>query len=743
MPKFIVTSGSHFQPFTYDEMVKPLMQMAEAQNSAQDAYDLLSMETAALEDYLTENEDDAMARGLYNNYRQRLESLQNNLWGNGYTPQTRRDLALARTGYAQDIKGKLQNNIERRQAQSKAYWDMKHANPDMVMGRDPGSFGLDNYIQDPNFGNNWFAYSAKQFESEVGAEVEARAKGMLADLQDPNNVKKNPRLEAILTRVINQGVTNQETVLANAVVDDVYQLDENARRQYYLEHSTPDAVVIMSEALINRYNATGINDSDVIPSERKRLLDRGKAGFAKGVMQPKVDDIKDPEFELQMAIRKAQAESDIDFNNYKRKKIWDAEQAAATAQADFMSWYDTYTEQLSGPNAKKAMDATEDYDITPGPVVRGTNGAEAHNKVEASDLVFMEQDAIDAYDKLGFDYRLNPTTWMGKATPSSKYLQGEITVQTEDGPKVYETRYAPYAKVRGRNGEGYVQYREKGSDGKFKVSIPLTDYYNEKRKAYEDNVRYYQEKEKKIYDMAVINPEKRAKDYAEQGIDFKTPLSDFRSEVMHKSENATYDATRVYFGRKGTDKGEYADMLTSYLESGLELGSSLFDRGSIKKDPKRRSYTGTGSYIHKITEHNTLEKKAADPDDAFDIDKGKISNVNGVEITPEGLLEGYISGEPYIVFHTSRGRYAVGVKMLQSNGIEGIFRNLIQQGVRDANGTQVMPSVAQIIEDDRISEPAKDAMLKAMAVRATSEMRMFMNQVITQSRGGTNKDDQN
>ena len=103
MARFIVTSGSHFQPLTYDELVKPLMQMTEAQNKAQDAYDQISMETNALENYISQNPGDENARAMYDNYKAKLSALQNNLWNNGYSSQTARDLSVARAGYAGDV----------------------------------------------------------------------------------------------------------------------------------------------------------------------------------------------------------------------------------------------------------------------------------------------------------------------------------------------------------------------------------------------------------------------------------------------------------------------------------------------------------------------------------------------------------------------------------------------------------------------------------------------------------------
>lgn len=327
MAKFLVTSGSYFQPFTYDEMVKPLAQMAEAQNAAQDAYDALSMETAALEGYISQNEDDVEARALYDNYMKRLNTLQDNLWGYGYTPQTRRDLSLARSGYAQNIKGKLQNNIEKRQAQSKAFWDAKHSNPDLVTGRDPGSFGLDNYIRDPNFGNDWYSYDGSKFRASVAAEVKSRA----SELKNHIDITSDPRLAGVLTRWESGGFTNEDTLRAGSLVDSVINLSEEDRKKYYKEHNTGDEMIILAESLINQYNSTGARDADMDNRERQRLIDYGKSGWSEGVLGKSTKDFDDKVYDEKRDMRKlakqheyAIEQMDHQAKNEREKAIWDA-----------------------------------------------------------------------------------------------------------------------------------------------------------------------------------------------------------------------------------------------------------------------------------------------------------------------------------------------------------------------------------------------------------------------------------
>ena len=303
MPKFLVTSGSYFEPYTYDQLSKPVIQTVEVHNASQDVYDQLSMETSALGRYITDNPGDAEAKRMYDSYLSRLNSLQDNLWNNGYNASTRRDLAAARAGYANNI-SRLQAAITARQERSKEFWDARHKNPELVTSADPGLSGLDNYLNDDNYGRNWFSYDSAQFEKDVFAEMQARAQGMMSDITDENGVVRNPALADTLTRVITHGVTSGEVNAATSLVDGLIDMTPEQRNAFYQNNGVSPVVSMMTESLINRYNATGIRDYEVSAEERAKLINRGKAGLVGGVMKPETKDFNDPEFEFDMWKRK-------------------------------------------------------------------------------------------------------------------------------------------------------------------------------------------------------------------------------------------------------------------------------------------------------------------------------------------------------------------------------------------------------------------------------------------------------
>ena len=171
MPKFLVTSGSYFQPFTYDELAKPIMQTVEAHNAAQDAYDALALDTEALRQYIEREPNSPEAKALYDTYTQQLSSLQNNLWTRGYNAGTRRDLSAARTGYANSIT-RLASVIGQRQEDSKAHREAKIKNPDLVTSADPITQSLDDYLNN-RANQNYFSYNGKVLD-EIRKEKESK-----------------------------------------------------------------------------------------------------------------------------------------------------------------------------------------------------------------------------------------------------------------------------------------------------------------------------------------------------------------------------------------------------------------------------------------------------------------------------------------------------------------------------------------------------------------------------------------
>lgn len=280
MSRFIVTGGSNFTPYSYEELIKPVQSSAEAHAAAEDAYGQLSLETEALRQYISDNPEDRRAKQMYDNYLTKLNTFQNNLYNYGFTSGTRRDLTAARNAYSSDIV-RLQKAVQDRQARSQEYWDMKHKNPDMIMGTDPGISGLDNYLSDDNYGRNWYQYSGNQFASEVASEAKARANEMI-DLA----IKKNPRAAGYLQTIKQEGWTNDQVNRGINLAKEVLSGNRT------ISESTPMDEAIVASVLLSQLQRSGAANN-VTPDEFARLFQYGAMGLAKGIGKREVNLIAD------------------------------------------------------------------------------------------------------------------------------------------------------------------------------------------------------------------------------------------------------------------------------------------------------------------------------------------------------------------------------------------------------------------------------------------------------------------
>ena len=313
MPKYLVTGDSYYQPFTYEEIAKPLLQETEAMNAVNDEYDKLSADASLLDRYIDET-NDPRARKIYDDYMSRLKALQENLWGYGLNSQTRRYLSEARAGYNADI-GKLSALVQARQNSSAAFWKKVHDNPETIYGYDPGTESLDKYLDDENFGDKWYSYNGTQFMTEVGADIASKASAI-----ERESVLNNQEIPGYIFRMKQKGITSDEIDDAIAAIKagSVDSLDEGP-------------VKMIAETIQSHINKTGAQvGTNITPEQYNRFFDYARMGAASGIKEPSEEKYEDKEWA-----------SDRAFADHKRQKSYDT-------AVDYADWKRRYDDQQQG-----------------------------------------------------------------------------------------------------------------------------------------------------------------------------------------------------------------------------------------------------------------------------------------------------------------------------------------------------------------------------------------------------------
>ena len=112
MPNFAYTNQTNFRPFSYQEMLAPVMMANEAHQKLEEAYSELDSQANAIGS-LANEANDPVTYQRYKAYESALRTQADALAKNGLTPGSRQSLLDLKGRYAKDITP-IQNAITRR-----------------------------------------------------------------------------------------------------------------------------------------------------------------------------------------------------------------------------------------------------------------------------------------------------------------------------------------------------------------------------------------------------------------------------------------------------------------------------------------------------------------------------------------------------------------------------------------------------------------------------------------------------
>lgn len=96
-------STATFNPYSFEEMLKPALMATEAHNKLADEYANLEVMAEDVASKLSNNPKDESLKSLYNQFKTKLQEVSNTFSTQGLSATTRKDLAKLKAQYAKDI----------------------------------------------------------------------------------------------------------------------------------------------------------------------------------------------------------------------------------------------------------------------------------------------------------------------------------------------------------------------------------------------------------------------------------------------------------------------------------------------------------------------------------------------------------------------------------------------------------------------------------------------------------------
>lgn len=166
---------SKFRPFTYDEMVKPLMQYREVYDKMAQDYTTLQAQAKMWENEVN-RDNNPEAYAMYKRYTDDLNNLVED-FSKGMNMNNRRALLSMKSRYASDIEP-IARASKRKEMLSEEQRKMIAQNPTMLYQRMANNMSLDDFINNPNadYGQQYSGALITKQVAEAAANIAKEAR---------------------------------------------------------------------------------------------------------------------------------------------------------------------------------------------------------------------------------------------------------------------------------------------------------------------------------------------------------------------------------------------------------------------------------------------------------------------------------------------------------------------------------------------------------------------------------------
>ena len=167
----VLTSNAVYQPFTFEELLKPLAMYTEEYRNVEENIADLESKSELIKRYAMEDPNSEAAR-MYTEYAQNLDKQVEALVKYGLPSVNRRSLYNLRSQYASNITP-IEIAIARRAEDAKSQQEARMKDPTLFLSRDASMTSLDDYIRNPNL--SYTSYSGDMLAKQVAEQTQGFA----------------------------------------------------------------------------------------------------------------------------------------------------------------------------------------------------------------------------------------------------------------------------------------------------------------------------------------------------------------------------------------------------------------------------------------------------------------------------------------------------------------------------------------------------------------------------------------
>lgn len=302
MANYSLVVGSKFSPFTYQEMLAPVLMATQAHQDLENQYGELATK-ANIWDEMANAQTDPYAYKMYKNYANDLADQAEQLAQNGLNASSRKSLLNMKARYSKEITP-IEQAYASRQKQAEQQQQALLQDPTLMLSRRASTTSLDDYIRNPQLA--YESYSGKLLTAQTAQAASALAKemqnnprkwrGILGDSYYETVMQKgfssdavlkaianNPEAAPQLTKIVedtigSSGIKNwadEDTSnraydyarqgLWSAVGETQYQTLENWRAKLAAEEESKKRVAAYEKSLTTNQNQGNINSLAINP----------------------------------------------------------------------------------------------------------------------------------------------------------------------------------------------------------------------------------------------------------------------------------------------------------------------------------------------------------------------------------------------------------------------------------------------------------------------------------------------